>query len=386
MIDIIAKMECTGCKACKDVCPAGAISYTTDREGFWYPKVDGAKCIRCQKCIHICPSLVGYTNPGAKEPKVYAAWALEDGIRLKGTSGGVFYILAREMLRQGGVVAACKYTADYKAAYHDVGSTRKDLEGFVGSKYFQSDTEGVYKKVGEFLEGGRGVLFCGAPCQVAGLNQYIGAGATGLLTVDFICRGVNSPMAFRRYVDGCERKYKSKVKVVRLKDKRKGWTRLGTYMEFENGKSYYRDRVTDPWVNGFIRGDLFMRPCCSQCKYKERLRVADISIGDFWGLRSTPENLYKGISAILANTDKGIAYIQAVKGEVALVPHTYEEVLKGNGCLRSPAPMGKHRDAFFEGVGHSEFEPLVWKLLGETKRRLFIKELAYSIRAIIKRR
>ena len=100
MIDTIKQMDCTGCKMCKDVCPKDAISYWTDREGFWYPKVDYDKCIKCGKCIKTCPSLSDCHNPVAGEPAVYAAWALDDSIRLKSTSGGIFYILAEEMLKE----------------------------------------------------------------------------------------------------------------------------------------------------------------------------------------------------------------------------------------------------------------------------------------------
>lgn len=385
MIDSIKKIKCTGCKMCKDICPKNAISYEVDNEGFWYPKVDYSQCIKCEKCIKTCPSLSKYNNPDSRDADVYAAWALNDSIRLKSTSGGVFYILAQKMLEQKGVIAACKYSDDYKAAYHTIGDTIDDLEGFKGSKYFQSDTEGIYKAVREQLKSGKKVLFCGAPCQVAGLNQFVGTEKQNLITVDFICRGINSPLVFKKYVDECERHYGSKVRKVHLKNKSKGWTRLGTYMEFQNGKKYYRDRVTDPWVNGYIRGDLFMRPCCSECLYKERVRVADISIGDFWGLKGTKEDLFKGISVVLINTEKGAEYLKTIEDQLFLEQHTYEEASKGNGCLLKSAGMGKQRQAFFDRIADTEFEDLIWHLLGESKKSLFIKELKYNIKSIIGR-
>lgn len=385
MIDSIKQIDCTGCMMCKDVCPKRAITYEIDHEGFWYPKVDYDKCIKCGKCIKTCPSLSEHRNSGAHEPKVYAAWALDDSIRLKSTSGGIFYILAEEMLKLGGVIAACKYTDDYKAAYHTIGDTIEDLEEFKGSKYFQSDTEGIYKGIRDQLKSGKKVLFCGTPCQVAGLSRFIGTENPNLVTVDFICRGINSPMVFKKYVAECEKHHGSPVKKVHLKNKNKGWTRLGTYMEFQNGKNYYRDRVTDPWVNGYVRGDLFMRPCCGKCKYKERIRVADISIGDFWGLKRTQNDLFKGISVILVNTDKGAVYLQGVEDKLFLEKRTYEEVTKGNGCLLTSSKMGEHRAEFFERIADTEFEQLVWSLLGETRKSIFIKELKYNIKSLIKK-
>ena len=156
-------------------------------------------------------------------------------------------------------------------------------------------------------------------------------------------------------------------------------------MEFQNGKVYYRDRFTDPWVNGYVRGDLFMRPCCSECKYKKRVRVADISIGDFWGLKGTKTDLFKGISVILINTDKGAEYFESVKDKLFIEQHTYDEALKGNGCLLNSVKMGARRQEFFDKIDKIEFEDLVWSLLGETKKNIFIQELKFRLKELMGR-
>lgn len=49
------KEECCGCTACYVVCPQGAISMVGDEEGFRYPLIDIEKCIRCYKCVKVCP-------------------------------------------------------------------------------------------------------------------------------------------------------------------------------------------------------------------------------------------------------------------------------------------------------------------------------------------
>ena len=46
--------NCCGCTACFAICPVDAISMEPDEEGFLYPVVDAAKCIRCYKCINVC--------------------------------------------------------------------------------------------------------------------------------------------------------------------------------------------------------------------------------------------------------------------------------------------------------------------------------------------
>lgn len=49
------KEECCGCTACYAICPKEAISMVEDEEGFEYPQIDEAKCVRCYQCVKVCP-------------------------------------------------------------------------------------------------------------------------------------------------------------------------------------------------------------------------------------------------------------------------------------------------------------------------------------------
>ncbi len=48
------RSECCGCTACEFACPRGAISMEPDEEGFLYPVVDAAVCVRCGRCEGAC--------------------------------------------------------------------------------------------------------------------------------------------------------------------------------------------------------------------------------------------------------------------------------------------------------------------------------------------
>lgn len=48
------RSECCGCTACAAVCPRDAITMEPDEEGFDYPVVDAALCIRCMRCEGAC--------------------------------------------------------------------------------------------------------------------------------------------------------------------------------------------------------------------------------------------------------------------------------------------------------------------------------------------
>lgn len=48
------RSECCGCTACEFACPQGAITMEADEEGFLYPVVDAALCVRCGRCERAC--------------------------------------------------------------------------------------------------------------------------------------------------------------------------------------------------------------------------------------------------------------------------------------------------------------------------------------------
>ena len=62
---------------------------------------------------------------------------------------------------------------------------------------------------------------------------------------------------------------------------------------------------------------------------------SDITLGDFWGFQGIhPEVDYsKGVSAVICNTDKGIAAFQGIANSIDCGDATIEQVLAGNPSL-----------------------------------------------------
>lgn len=92
-----------------------------------------------------------------------------------------------------------------------------------------------------------------------------------------------------------------------------------------------------------------LRPSCFVCPAK-RGCGSDITLGDFWGFQGIhPEVDYsKGVSAVICNTEKGVAAFETVADLVDCGDATVEQVLAGNPSLvKSVAPYEK-RDEFME--------------------------------------
>lgn len=361
MINTDNKVNCTGCKMCADICPQGAIVFEKDAEGFWYPIIDDRRCNQCGLCEKKCPSLNSELCLYNGEPEVYAAWSKNWEIRYESTSGGVFWEIAKKFIEDGGIVVGARWGDDRKSVQHYIAYNMNELEALRGSKYIQSDMEGCYKKVKKELDNHKKILFCGTPCQNAAMKIYLGREEENIIYFDFICRSINSPLAFEAFVSELEYKYHSKVKSVHLKNKKKGWQSLATQIIFENGEEYLADRYDDLWIQGFIGNDLYTRPSCYECKYRTLpRRTADITVGDFWGIKNeTPYNMFRGVSVVLVNSEKGRKLLDNSSKNLILKRKTINDVLPGNFALLKNPPRNPKRDIFFENLETSGFSKSV---------------------------
>lgn len=372
MINIIDKHKCNGCKGCAEVCPVGAIEYEVDREGFWYPLVDKKKCIDCGLCNKFCP-IESVTKYQAIQ-NVYAGYSRDTEIRKNSTSGGIYEILARYVLSNGGYLVASQYSDDFKSAFHTVGNTEQDLSKFIGSKYFQSDTKKIYIKTKDLLEQDNLVLFVGTPCQVVALKKYLNKDYEKLITCDFICRGVPSPKMQARKIDYYEKKYHSKVVSYRDKSKFKSWSFFGELIKLENGKTKFISRYLDWFNNCFILYNFNIRPSCYECKYKGDNHASDITIGDFWGVQGvTDKDLRDGVSAIITNTEQGEKILSEIRDRLYLSRRTVEDVSKGNPAHVCAINEPQNRDKFFDDIEKMPLRKAINKNCGVNPIKFYLQ-------------
>lgn len=385
MINKVLKADCVGCKACKDICPNDAITFTIDHEGFWYPSIATEKCIACNLCETVCPALKKHesSQDAYINPKTYKVFHTDKRIRYNSTSGALYYSVAQIFVEKGDYIVGCVYNDGFTGAHHEVSNSFDGLSRIMRSKYFQSDTDGIYRKVKELLEKDKKVLFCGTGCQVGALYGFLRKKYENLYTIELICRGINSPLAFTSYLKELRAKYNSDIKDVHFKNKSHGWINLGTLVQFNNGKSYYRNRINDPWVNAFVAGNLYIRPSCARCKYKCFPRVADMTIGDFWGLSFSKDEKKYGVSLAIINTEKGDMLLQKARKNLVIEEHTLDEALKGNPALIHSVVLSPKRKEFFDRIKTEPYSKVVWNLLGSSALKRDIQFIKRSIKEFI---
>lgn len=357
---------CTGCAACVNICPVGAITLVVDAEGFLRPKISNDRCVLCGKCTRVCPQVTPVDIP--TEPKrVFACWHKDRVVRRKSTSGGAFTALAEEVLSCGGKVYGAAFERFPRVAHISIDSV-SELKRFQGSKYVQSEIGRVFVNVKEDLSNGRRVLFSGTPCQIAGLYAYLGGRyEMCLTTVDLVCHGVPSPKVFADYVKWLENKYGATVTSYRFRDKKIGWYLHSTAICFSDGRILTEHFFKNPFSRGFLR-DLFVRPSCHYCAYAGTGRPADITLSDFWRYKGKRKDGRdrdddKGVSMVMLNTSAGAKLFDSARERLVVWERGLDDAVVGNPALRAPFPPSQRREQFWHDYRHLPFEMVLEKYM-----------------------
>ena len=320
MMEIVSREQCTGCMLCVEVCPYHAVRCSDKaKNGYYYSVIDQTKCMDCGLCKSKCPQCRNglYTING-KDPVVYLAWARDSDIRRSSSSGGVFSVLAEYFLSIGGVVIGAAYNVDFSVSHIAVES-RDDLHRLRLSKYVQSDTSTIWKKVKQYVNSNRPVLFSGVPCQVDALNCYFDELPDNLYTIDLLCHGVPSPVLWQEYLASIRNKWGEQITYINYRHKSGfGWTQRKVAIGFQDGRMYLSTKSEDPFARLFLE-DIAIRESCFECRYSDKKRVSDLTLGDFWALEnSTIKNKEQGLSMMLCNSIKGQDLLNKVRRKLII--------------------------------------------------------------------
>ena len=347
MISISNKAECCGCTACYSICPKNAIVMQPDHEGFLYPTVDSQKCVDCGLCEKVCP--IRNKKTDREDTEGYIVRIKEEDIVQNSTSGGAFTAFAAHIISQGGVVYGTGYDEMMRVTCKKA-ETVQQLDEMRGSKFVQSYLGETFREIKALLRKGKKVLFTGTPCQNYGLIHYLGGKPDNLVCIDFVCRGVPSPMIWKSYVDMMEKKYGAKMIGARFKNKTFGYHATTMKIEFDNGKQWYGSGRIDPMMKAFVR-ELSSRPSCSQCRFKGIERISDVTMFDCYQFSQITgyKDDEKGYSSIFIHSYKGKKLFDEISDKLIVYPTEVKQLVTKNGVMvcNSAKPNPK-RDQFYE--------------------------------------
>lgn len=359
--------ECNGCTACVNICPRKCITMKRSEEGFLYPTIEESKCIQCGLCQKVCSISAQQTQ--SEIIGAYAAINSDLNTRLISSSGGVFALLAKRIILEGGVVFGAVLSEDCKSVKHSSAHNLEELQRMYGSKYLQSDMGNTYSQVKRTLDEGKMVLFSGTPCQINGLYMFLGHKYENLILVDVICHGVPSPVLWDKYVSHIEKKYRSFVQSVNFRCKNYGWEEFGIKRVDKKNRELFISKSEDSFLQFFLR-NYSLRQSCYQCCAKE-MRWSDLTLGDFWGIENVfPEmNDGNGASAVIIRTEKGRSLFQQVASGMNIKETEYHTIVEYNSAENTSVYKPKQRDTFFEDMNTMSYQALGRKYLPKTVKQ-----------------
>lgn len=393
MIQIIDKRDCCGCGACASICSKGCISMYKDSEGFLYPKVNSEICVDCGLCESVCPCLNRKCENSIDENyRFYAARSSNEKDLSISASGAIFPLLAKEILRDNGVVFGAKWNDKWEVE-HSYCENEEDLYAFQGSKYTQSTIGNSYIEVRRFLRENRKVLFTGTPCQVLGLKNFLGKRYDNLFCVDILCNSVVSPLIWEDYL-----KYRlgqigsSKEDIIDIKFRKKGKYPNGapttSIFSIKTKDDIIEEQLyTNAFGKAFGKG-IICRPSCSKCPCANLLSRSDITIGDFWGATAFYSKLNPniGLNLLVVKTAEGGALLERIKTSCQIIKEVKKDETINNGGLKwKDRTLPPVRQAFFGEFCKEQTLEGKMKLLNKYSRDTFVCVIRTKFKAILRR-
>ena len=263
-----------------------------------YPVVNEHVCIKCGECAKVCPVLNPITAKDF-EKKLYSGYESTLAFQSKCSSGGIFGLLAEDVVECGGVVYGAVYDPESHGVKH-ASSDEQTLEQIYRSKYVQSSVNFTYQRVKEQLAGRKccfAVVLSGRRITFLSCKSY-----ENLTTVDFLCHGVPSPGIFAELLKEFESTGHGTVENITFREKNGS-------VEKQTMRIYFSDGTTTSYLslNHFyyylFLHDGILRKSCMTCDRTER-HVSDLTLADDWTQKWQSDKSI-GISLIQVNSQRG---------------------------------------------------------------------------------
>lgn len=223
------------------------------------------------------------------------------------------------------------------------------------------------------------VLYTGTPCQIEGLKAYLKKDYNNLYTQDIICHGVPSPKVWRKYLNYKENKEKKKITGINFRSKEKGWKNFSFKINYSNDFSVEKTS-RNPYMNFFL-SNICLRESCYNCKFKKINRISDITLADFWGIKSILPSMYddKGTSLVIINSQKGAELFNSISNNVMKEKVDFNLAIKYNLPMTQSANKNDNRENFFNDLDKLDIDELAKKYIVKPSLLTKIKNKIISI-------
>ena len=356
-----------------------------DDEGFRYPAIDAAKCVNCGKCRNACPAS-DMPHRSESPIRTFGGYIKDEKVREGSTSGGLFSALADAWCDADTIVFGAETVGlEVKHSWTRYG---EGISKFRKSKYLQSEVGDSFCEARHFLSDGKKVLFSGTPCQIAGLKKFLGDKPhDNLLTVEVVCEGVPTPLYIKKFADWLGEKFGGKVIEIdyRCKDGRR-WDFEVMQALLQNPTSGTFKWKQDRWFNPFWSiwlQHLISRPSCYECPFATRERVADITLGDLWGVHLYCPDLYGrngGASVAFCNTDKGKRVLDSAIDSLHGHDLPLATAIRYQGPMRNHIAANERRSECMEDIKTMTYKSFVRKWATRPTLKLLVQKYLWGNR------
>ena len=363
---IVKKRICCGCGGCTVICPQACIEMISGRH-FNYPQVQADGCIKCGKCIDVCPSTHLLKNLNEKLHvsclndfhDYWIAHANDDAIRTEGASGGFISAFLIYLLRAqeiDGAVVACGDDSDPLLNRSFLATDEKGILAARGSRYGPvsncTTLDQIIKKPGNYA-------FVGKPCEIHALRKLQDLvpelKKQVRLSIGIFCACTpprsNTASFLSRWG-------------VRLQDVRKiqyrghGWPGL---FRASNGRRILLKRpYMDAWRH-LVASNPAIR--CMLC-FDTFADAADVSVGDPWG-KELIASEQRGLSLVVVRSERAKDNIRSAEkcGAISLRETTRADVLTYQKALVGKIQKARAKVLVYQLLSQKQLrEPLtLWK-------------------------
>lgn len=330
---IVDQHLCMGCGACAAARPAAIEMVDTVEHGRRPALRKGADPETTRGIAGICPGreirfAPAQTYDEAAWGTVLEVWeghATDHELRFNGSSGGAISALALYCVEAGEVAGAVQVRArkDQPLLNETVISrSRSDILEATASRYSPASP---CERLADVRTDGRGHLFVGKPCDVAGASRLMESDPalsdSIALTISIFCAGTPSTAATRELLESMGVADDAEVESVRYRGR--GWPGRMT-AQFRQGDNQAMQSASMSYAKGW--GEILQKHTQWRCRLcaDHVGEHADLSIGDPWYRPIGKDE--PGDSLIVVRTERGRRILRAAvaAGYLELEPRSLE--------------------------------------------------------------